>query len=318
MTPRRAAARGSWALLPLPQSHAYTPGVPPRRRCAAVLSARRAHRRRGPPIRSPVRVPAERAARPFAAFLRLRANHFPHLIARSWSVQNADHSPNTQTRQEPQKAVAVTIRHNCLLNFSIYRMVAPGYVKDNSAPALVASAELSECICVSKGCSAPQQTNACARAAKADNEAFSGGTFVRPQISPARLPGFRRREEREFEKPSAPKRENTFGPRPLNMPGTRTVSRCAECGALLQNLSDPVGQCPKCHFDLHSCKQCEHFDPSSRFECNQPIPARISPKDKRNDCSLYSIRVMIEKETSSKGSARPNDARAAFDNLFKD
>jgi hypothetical protein len=27
---------------------------------------------------------------------------------------------------------------------------------------------------------------------------------------------------------------------------------------------------------------------------------------------------MIEKETSSKGSQRPNDARAAFDNLFKD
>jgi len=41
-------------------------------------------------------------------------------------------------------------------------------------------------------------------------------------------------------------------------------------------------------------------------------------KDKGNDCSLYSIRVMVEKETSSKPSQRPNDARAAFDNLFKD
>jgi hypothetical protein len=126
-------------------------------------------------------------------------------------------------------------------------------------------------------------------------------------------------KKKEFEKSSpAPKRENTFGPRPINMPGTRTVSRCAECGALLQNLTDPVGQCPKCGFDLHACKQCEHFDPSSRFECNQPIPARISPKDKRNDCTFFSIRVMVEKETSSKGSQRPNDARAAFDNLFKD
>jgi hypothetical protein len=116
---------------------------------------------------------------------------------------------------------------------------------------------------------------------------------------------------KEFEKPAAaPKKENTFGPRPMNMPGTRTVSRCAECGALLQNLSAPVGQCPKCGF--------AHFDPASRFECNQPVPARISPKDKRNDCSLYSIRVMVEKETSSKASQRPNDARAAFDNLFKD
>jgi predicted RNA-binding Zn-ribbon protein involved in translation (DUF1610 family) len=127
-----------------------------------------------------------------------------------------------------------------------------------------------------------------------------------------------RDKKKEFDKSAAPKKENTFGPRPMNMPGMRTVSRCAECGALLQNLTDPVGQCPKCGFDLHACKQCEHFDPSTRFECDQPIPARISPKDKRNDCSFFSIRRMVEKETSSKGSQRPNDARAAFDSLFKD
>jgi hypothetical protein len=119
------------------------------------------------------------------------------------------------------------------------------------------------------------------------------------------------------ERPAAAKRDNTFGPRPLNMPVTRTVSRCAECGALLENLSATLGQCPKCGCDLHSCKQCEHFDPSSRFECNQPISARISPKDKRNDCTFYSIRVRLEKETSSKQAQRPNDARQAFENLFK-
>ena len=96
------------------------------------------------------------------------------------------------------------------------------------------------------------------------------------------------------------------------------ASRCAQCGNLLQNLGETLGQCPKCGFELHSCKQCEHFDPSSRFECNQAIPERISPKDKGNDCSFFSIRVMLEKETTSKGQARPNDARAAFDSLFKD
>jgi predicted RNA-binding Zn-ribbon protein involved in translation (DUF1610 family) len=119
------------------------------------------------------------------------------------------------------------------------------------------------------------------------------------------------------EKPAAPRKDNTFGPRPINMPGTRTVSRCAECGALLENLSETLGQCPKCGFELHSCKQCEHFDPSRQFECNQPIPDRISPKDKRNNCSFYSMRVRLEKETSSKVAQRPNDARQAFENLFK-
>lgn len=125
-----------------------------------------------------------------------------------------------------------------------------------------------------------------------------------------------REPEKKLEKP-APRKDNTFGPRPINMPGTRTVSRCAQCGTLLQNLAGPVGQCPKCGFELHSCKQCEHFDPSSRFECNQPIPDRISPKDKGNNCSFYSLRVMLEKETSSTPAQRPNDARQAFENLFK-
>jgi predicted RNA-binding Zn-ribbon protein involved in translation (DUF1610 family) len=127
-----------------------------------------------------------------------------------------------------------------------------------------------------------------------------------------------REPQKKLDQASSPSRkDNTFGPRPLNMPGTRTVSRCAECGTVLQSVGAPLDQCPKCGFDLHSCKQCEHFEPASRFECNHMITVRITPKDKRNDCSFYSIRMSLEKETSSKGMARPNDARAAFDNLFK-
>jgi len=113
-----------------------------------------------------------------------------------------------------------------------------------------------------------------------------------------------------------PKKQETFGPRAIQMPGTRTVSRCSQCGTVLQNVTEPVGQCPKCGFELHSCKQCTHFDPSSRFECTQPIPERIPRKDIRNDCKFYSIRVTMEKETSTKA-AQVNDARQAFENLFK-
>jgi len=83
------------------------------------------------------------------------------------------------------------------------------------------------------------------------------------------------------------------------MPGTRTVSRCAECGALLLHLTEPVGKLSEVRLCFARLQQCEHFDPPGRFECNQPIPARVSPKDKLNNCPLYSIRVMVEKETSS-------------------
>jgi len=112
-----------------------------------------------------------------------------------------------------------------------------------------------------------------------------------------------------------PRPEQTFGPRVVNMPGTRTVSRCAQCGAVLPAMAEPASQCPKCGFALHSCKQCTHFDPASRFECGQPIPERIAKKDAHNNCSSYSVRVMVEKETTA--AVRANDARKAFENLFK-
>lgn len=133
-----------------------------------------------------------------------------------------------------------------------------------------------------------------------------------------RQPGYmdsgEKTEKRSGERP--PKKDNTFGPRPLQMAATRTVSRCAQCGTVLNAFTEPLGQCPKCGFELHSCKQCTHFDPSSRFECTQPIPARIPRKDARNDCTFYSLRVMVEKETSS-SPLRSDDARKAFENLFK-
>lgn len=117
--------------------------------------------------------------------------------------------------------------------------------------------------------------------------------------------------------PAKKDRDNTFGPRPIQMPGTRSVSRCSQCGTILQSPGNDPGQCPKCAFELHSCKQCTYFDPSKRFECMQPVPERVPRKDVRNDCTFYSIRVTMEKETSTSAPVRPSDARQAFDNLFK-
>jgi hypothetical protein len=116
--------------------------------------------------------------------------------------------------------------------------------------------------------------------------------------------------------PKPKSQDHTFGPRPLNMPAARTVSRCAQCGAIITSALDPEAKCIKCGLALHSCRMCVHFDPSSRFECRQPIPARISPKDAMNTCSFYEIRQSVERETSSSG-MRADDARKAFENLFK-
>jgi predicted RNA-binding Zn-ribbon protein involved in translation (DUF1610 family) len=126
-----------------------------------------------------------------------------------------------------------------------------------------------------------------------------------------------RSEKRERTSGDRPPKQETFGPRAVQMAGSHAISRCAQCGTVLTSTTEPVSKCSKCGFDLHSCKQCAHFDTSARFECTQPIPARIPRKDIANQCTFYSISVRVEKQTSTPASARPQDARQAFENLFK-
>jgi hypothetical protein len=126
-----------------------------------------------------------------------------------------------------------------------------------------------------------------------------------------------RSEKRDRAPAGRPAKTETFGPRALQMAGSHAISRCAQCGAVLTSVSEPVGSCAKCGFELHSCKQCAHFDTSARFECTQAVPARILRKDVGNQCTFYSISVRVEKQTSTPVAARPQDARQAFENLFK-
>ncbi len=106
-------------------------------------------------------------------------------------------------------------------------------------------------------------------------------------------------------------------PKP-NLLAVREVFRCALCGALVPvEIGIPVdGECPKCHADLHTCKNCLHFDPRSRFECTEPIPARIPRKDVRNECEFFEPRKVVERETTT-SPMQIQDPRAAFDRLFK-
>jgi hypothetical protein len=110
------------------------------------------------------------------------------------------------------------------------------------------------------------------------------------------------------------KRPETFGPKTPKMPGKREVVRCAACGTVLPTGIDFTAKCPHCNAELHSCKQCSYFDAASRFECTQPVSARIPRKDARNQCNFYLPRTTIERETST---SKPLDARQAFENLFR-
>ncbi|CAN5668759.1 hypothetical protein BH23ACI1_BH23ACI1_16690 [soil metagenome] len=131
-----------------------------------------------------------------------------------------------------------------------------------------------------------------------------------------------RRDRPAEKKEYAPRGQPPVAPKTFSMPGFREVVRCARCGYEL-TLAVAWGadaSCEGCGADLHTCAQCVHFDSSAAFECQQTIPARISPKDVRNTCALYEPRTTVERETKSSASssgAAPTSARKAFDDLFK-
>ena len=96
------------------------------------------------------------------------------------------------------------------------------------------------------------------------------------------------------------------------------VFACKACGEKRRDL-DEIGTestCRKCGADLHACAQCAHFDTSARFECTQPIPERIADKKRRNACRFYAPAMSFDL-TGSRAEATPDDARAAFERLFK-
>ena len=104
------------------------------------------------------------------------------------------------------------------------------------------------------------------------------------------------------------------GPRSPRMMAFGEALKCTACGAKTPSTINFDSSCLKCNVDLHSCRQCTHFDPGARFECNKTIPARILNKHARNECELFATRVVVERETSS---GPPSNARDAFAKLFK-
>lgn len=123
-----------------------------------------------------------------------------------------------------------------------------------------------------------------------------------------------RERERQAPRPPAGPREKPEGPKTPNLMASHEVFRCSRCGNRLGLSVAPDDRCSRCGVDLHGCIQCASFDTSARFECTQPIPARVAPKDARNACGAFTPRTTVERET---GTAGPPSARQAFDDLFK-
>jgi hypothetical protein len=145
-----------------------------------------------------------------------------------------------------------------------------------------------------------------------------------------------RREERP--RPQGPRPPiDVTGPRLPRMVQSVTAARCYNCSTTLPADVDFRGNCPKCGVALHCCKQCAHFEPSTRFQCLKPVLVRIASKDQANECELFKPRVTVARDAAHNAPANglgngfgngpiaqntpaprsATDARAAFDSLFK-
>ena len=114
--------------------------------------------------------------------------------------------------------------------------------------------------------------------------------------------------------PAGARRISQDAPRTSTCPGSGTSCAARPAGTWRSDDIGFNGRCSKCGTELHSCAQCVSFDPASRFECAQPVPERVSPKERAQRVPFFSPRTTVERETTT---PRNNDARKAFDDLFK-
>lgn len=70
-------------------------------------------------------------------------------------------------------------------------------------------------------------------------------------------------------------------------------------------------ECPHCHADVHSCKNCTFYDINSYNECREPSADVVKEKDRANYCDYFKISDDMKTSGSEK-----QDLLAAAEALF--
>jgi hypothetical protein len=77
---------------------------------------------------------------------------------------------------------------------------------------------------------------------------------------------------------------------------------------------DSIGRredCPKCHADVHACKNCQHYDAKVYNECKEPSAEVVREKERANFCDYFSPK------NSGKTQDNKTDLMNAAEALFK-
>ncbi|MEW6733145.1 MAG: hypothetical protein AB1489_17595 [Acidobacteriota bacterium] len=95
--------------------------------------------------------------------------------------------------------------------------------------------------------------------------------------------------------------------------------RCHFCEQQV-NLTGKVSRteaCPHCDRDLHICCNCLFMDPFAPNQCREPQAELVRDKEKSNFCEFFTPNQRQASGAASSTKSSPDEARKAFDNLFK-
>jgi predicted RNA-binding Zn-ribbon protein involved in translation (DUF1610 family) len=96
---------------------------------------------------------------------------------------------------------------------------------------------------------------------------------------------------------------------------------CWYCGSPIKD-AEPLGRsllCPDCGKDLRSCRNCRHYLPGARKDCNESQADVPSERDRANFCDWFGLNPKFREATagqSALGAAAKSAAKSAFDDLF--
>lgn len=89
---------------------------------------------------------------------------------------------------------------------------------------------------------------------------------------------------------------------------------CFQCGHQIQVMG-VVGrrdECPKCHADQHSCRNCQFYDSKAYNECKEPVAEVVKEKNRANFCDQFAPGSQL----GGSGSGR-DQLMSAAEALFK-
>jgi hypothetical protein len=92
---------------------------------------------------------------------------------------------------------------------------------------------------------------------------------------------------------------------------------CHSCHAeiKLEGRISRTEECPKCGADIHCCLNCVNYDTTAHNRCRESQAEWVSDRERANFCDYFEPNALAAKGPSK--SAAINDARSAFENLFK-